>query len=109
MAAFGLAAAVAVAAAVVAAGRTATWDETATTEMAGAEAFATSGSKGSRRMMGSDGAAAAAAAAQVPCSSMASLGAWVLKALTFAWQIPETPSDFVDWGKPRMTEASSES
>ena len=95
-----------VAAAVVAAGRTATWGGTATTETAEAEAFATSGWKGSHRMMGSDGAAAAV---QVPCSSMASLGAWVLMALTFAWRILETPSDFVDWGNPRTIGASSES
>jgi len=75
VAAFGLAAAAAavvVAAAVAAAGHTATWGEIATTEMAEAEAFATSGSKDSRRMMGSDGAVAAD---QVPCSSMASLDA----------------------------------
>ena len=106
VAAFGLPAAAGVAAAVVAAGRTATWGGIATTETAEAEAFATSGWKGSHRMMGSDGAAAAV---QVPCSSMASPGAWVLMALTFAWQILETPSDFVDWGKPRTTGASSES
>ena len=107
-----MAAAVAVAAAVAAAGRTATWGGTATMEMAEAEAFATSGWKDSRRMMGSDGAAAAvavAAAYQDPCSSMASLGAWAPAALTVAWQILETPLDFVGWGKPRMTEASSES
>ena len=63
-------------------------------------------------MMGSDGAAAAvavAAADQDPCSSMASLGAWAPAALTVAWQILETPLDFVGWGKPCMTEASSES
>jgi hypothetical protein len=106
----GLAAAVVeVAAAVAAAGRIATWGGIATTEMAEAEAFATSGWKGSRRMMGSgDAAVVAAAADQDPCSSMASLGAWVLTALNAALQILETPSDFVDWGKPRTIEASSE-
>ena len=110
VAAFDSAAAVEVAGAVAAAGRTATSDGIVIREMAAAEAFATSDSKGSRRMMGFDGAAAVAAAAdQDPCSLMASLDAWVQMALTVvAWQILEKPSGSADWGKPGMIGASSE-